>query len=275
MSDLQTRSIQLAILSTGTNPELARTVIDATAVPVAQGPGYDTGSALFGELRVHLRRAAPRMTVDLYITTVDLTVGVTYSVVIDGNTSTYTIPGSPPASLSALCEAIAASITADSGVNTIVTALAKERTATGVTSGTNYNTVRLVWKGVDATSLVVNISGATARCTLVADPETARVRVYGASTTPSVSTRLAAEYDDLERALAWDILRGESGTAADFTLIEGLGYRMPVYVSTYANLIAYVTGVANSFVTTATATTVNTITVQQPLVLVTYGRVGA
>lgn len=275
MSDLQTRSIQLAILSTGTNPELARTVIDATTVPTAQGAGYDVGSALFGELRVHLRRTAPRMQVDIYITTVDLTAGVTYSVVIDGNTSTYTVPGSPPASLSALCEAIAASINADSGVNTIVTATAVQRTATGNAGGTTYNTVRLVWDGVDATTLVVNISGSTARCTLVADPETARVRVYGCSTTPSVSTRLAAEYDDLARALAWDILRGEAGTAADFTLTAGLGYRMPVYVASYASLIAYVTGVANSFVTTATATTVNVITVQNPLVLVTYGRVGA
>jgi hypothetical protein len=276
MSDLQTRSLQLAVLSTGTNMELARSIIDATVAPVAGAQGYDVGGALYGTLRVHMRRFGPAMTSDLYITTEDLTTAVTYALTVNGTTATYAVPGSPPADLSALCEAIASDINGTATVQDLVTATAIQRDANGNTSGTTYNTVRVIWKAPESpTAVVWAISGATARAEVINDPETARVRVYGAWLTPSVSTRLADLADDLAAATSWEILRGNDGSVADITLTAGLGYPMPVYVAEVNSVRAYVTAVANTLVTTTSATTIPTITTRNPVVLVTYGRVAS
>lgn len=274
-TDLQTRSIQLAIQSTGTNPELSRDVIDATVAPVAQGTGYDVGSALYGTVRLHMRRGGPSMVVDLEITTEDRTTGVTYTATVSGTAVTYTVPGSPPADLAALVVAIRDAINANATVAALVTATAIDRTTAGDAGGTAFDTVRLTWDSPTASALVWAISGSTARATIHADPEDARLRVYGAWSTASVTTRLAAAYDDLERSKAWEILRGADGTAADVTLANGLGYAQPIYVAELASVRPYVTGAANSLVTTTTATTVPTITIQTPLTLITFGRVAS
>ena len=106
--------------------------------------------------------------------------------------------------------------------------------------------MRLTWDTPTASALVWAISGSTARATVYADPEDARLRVYGAWSTASVSTRLAAEYDDLERSRAWEILRGADGTAADITVADGLGYAQPIYVAELASVRPYLTGIGNS-----------------------------
>ena len=274
-SDLQTRSIQYAIQSTGTNPELSRDVLDATVAPTAQGTGYDVGAALYGTVRLHMRRGGPSMVVDLQITTWDLTTGVTYTATVDGNAVIYTVPASPPADVAALVEAIRDAINGDATVGALVTATAIDRTATGDAGGTSFDTVRLTWDTPTASSLVWAISGTTARATVYADPEDARLRVYGAWATASVSTRLAAEYDDLERSRAWEILRGADGTAADVTVADGLGYAQPIYVAELASVRPYLTGIGNALITTTTATTIPTITIQDPLVIVTFGRVAS